>query len=223
MAAADALSGPLPRLLHAESGGAGCAERTRAPWPPGAARHLPVSRHAPLFRAGPRACGRCSKLAAAEPAVAVFVHCGVLTVGVRKKLGLPSPFDMRFSNPIDLHAVALRFPRRQVRGAAFRRGLLPRGADAGGPVSERLPGHLEQQPLDAVSARGYGPGHGLPPRAGRGRRPRLLFGTDSSFFPRGWNAAVFDEQVRCLEGLGIPADDARRIFGGNLQRILRVS
>ncbi len=41
---------------------------------------------------------------------AVFVHCGVLSVGVRGKLGLQSPFDMRFSNPIDLHAVALRYP-----------------------------------------------------------------------------------------------------------------
>jgi len=50
------------------------------------------------------------EIAASRPGTAVFVHCGVLTVGVRKKLGLPSPFDMRFSNPIDLHAVALRFP-----------------------------------------------------------------------------------------------------------------
>ena len=42
---------------------------------------------------------------------AVFVHCGVLTVGVRKKLGLPSPFDMRFSNPIDLHPSLSAIPR----------------------------------------------------------------------------------------------------------------
>ena len=41
---------------------------------------------------------------------AVFVHCGVLSVGVRKKLGLASPFDMRFSNPIDVHAIASRYP-----------------------------------------------------------------------------------------------------------------
>ncbi len=40
----------------------------------------------------------------------VFVHCGVLTVGVRARLGLPSPYDMRFSNPIDLHAMALKYP-----------------------------------------------------------------------------------------------------------------
>jgi len=49
------------------------------------------------------------KLAAA-PGVIVFVHCGVRTVGIRRKLGLPSPFDMRFSNPLDLHAIAF-FPR----------------------------------------------------------------------------------------------------------------
>ena len=41
---------------------------------------------------------------------AVFVHCGVLSVGVRKKLGLASPFDLRYSNPTDLHAIATRFP-----------------------------------------------------------------------------------------------------------------
>ncbi len=40
----------------------------------------------------------------------VYVHCGMLSVGFRKKLGLPSPFDVRYSNPIDIHAVALAFP-----------------------------------------------------------------------------------------------------------------
>jgi len=40
----------------------------------------------------------------------VYVHCGVLSVGFRKKLGLPCPFDIRYSNPVDLHAIALEFP-----------------------------------------------------------------------------------------------------------------
>src|SRR3954465_9949822 len=30
----------------------------------------------------------------------VFVHCGVLTVGVRTRLGLPSPFDLRLGDPL---------------------------------------------------------------------------------------------------------------------------
>jgi hypothetical protein len=51
---------------------------------------------------------------------------------------------------------------------------------------------------------------------------RLLFGTDSSFFPRGWHRVVFDEQARCLEGLGVGAADARLIFGENLRRMLEI-
>ena len=45
---------------------------------------------------------------------------------------------------------------------------------------------------------------------------RLLFGTDSSFFPRGWHRAVFDEQVPCLVRLGAKPVVARRIFGENI-------
>jgi len=39
------------------------------------------------------------RAAAAFGGRAVFVHCGALKVGIRQKLGLPSPFDMRYSNP----------------------------------------------------------------------------------------------------------------------------
>ena len=34
---------------------------------------------------------------------------------------------------------------------------------------------------------------------------RLLFGTDSSFFPRGWQQAVFDAQRQILDELGVTA------------------
>ena len=37
------------------------------------------------------------ELASERSGVVVFVHMGVLTVGVRKKLGLPSKFDMSHS------------------------------------------------------------------------------------------------------------------------------
>src|SRR5689334_16118046 len=48
---------------------------------------------------------------ARTPGALAFVHCGVLTVGVRNRLGLATPFDLRYSNPIDLHAVALEFSK----------------------------------------------------------------------------------------------------------------
>ncbi|MGC4082696.1 MAG: hypothetical protein QM736_11430, partial [Vicinamibacterales bacterium] len=42
---------------------------------------------------------------------------------------------------------------------------------------------------------------------------RLLFGTDSSFFPRGWVRPVFDAQCAALSSIGISAPDAAAIFG----------
>ena len=56
--------------------------------------------------------------------VAVFAHCGVLSVGIRKKLGLPSPFDIRYGNPIDLHGVALKHPTVPIIIPHFGAGML---------------------------------------------------------------------------------------------------
>ena len=53
----------------------------------------------------------------------MFVHCGALSVGVRKKLGLPSLFDMRYSNPLDVHPVAHRFPSLRFIVPHFGAGL----------------------------------------------------------------------------------------------------
>ena len=49
---------------------------------------------------------------------------------------------------------------------------------------------------------------------------RLLFGTDSSYFPRGWSRDIFEEQCHALRELGTSENDARLIFGGNLERLL---
>jgi predicted TIM-barrel fold metal-dependent hydrolase len=49
---------------------------------------------------------------------------------------------------------------------------------------------------------------------------RLLFGTDSSFFPRGWNEQVFQAQTRALLDMDISESDVRLILGENLQRLL---
>ena len=44
---------------------------------------------------------------------------------------------------------------------------------------------------------------------------RLLFGTDSSFFPRGWNDEIFQAQTKVLYELGLDADVARLILHDN--------
>ena len=148
---------------------------------------------------------------------AVFVHCGVLTVGVRKKLGLASPFDMRYSNPMEVHGVALRYP--QVRfliphfGAGYFREALML-ADLCPNVS-----------LDTSSSNSWMRYEGLDLKTVFRRAldvagpSRILFGTDSSFFPRGWNRAVYDAQEKALSEVGVSAADARAILGENLLRM----
>ena len=154
---------------------------------------------------------------AAARGALVFVHCGVLTVGVRTKLGLPSPFDMRFSNPIELHGVALRHPRVRFVVPHFGAGYFREAL----MLAELCPNVY----LDTSSSNSWMRYERLDLKtvfrwaldvAGPAR---LLFGTDSSFFPRGWNANIFEEQARALLELGVSAADARLIFGENLQRL----
>ncbi len=158
------------------------------------------------------------ELTASRPGTAVFVHCGVLSVGIRQKLGLPSPFDIRFGNPLDLHGVALAFPSVPIVIPHFGAGMLREAlmvaslcpnvwldTSSSNSWIKQTPGLTIEQvlrtALDVV-----GP-------------ERLLFGTDSSFFPRGWNRAIYDRQESALEGLGVTPADQQRIFGGNFTRL----
>ncbi len=160
------------------------------------------------------------ELASERPGVVVFVHMGVLTVGVRNKLGLPSKFDMSYSNPIDLHRVALEFPNVNFViphfGAGYFREVLMLGDLAANIYLDTSSSNswtkYQVPPLDlhAVFAQAlavYGAN-------------RLLFGSDSSFFPRGWNAAVLEAQLPVFEQLSLAADEVAAILGGNLRRLL---
>jgi predicted TIM-barrel fold metal-dependent hydrolase len=155
------------------------------------------------------------------PGAVVYVHFGMLSLGFREKLGLSSPFDMRFSNPVDLHAPALAFPHLNFViphfGAGyFREALMVANLcpnvyfDTSSsnkwircePGVTDLPG-VFRKALDVLGPK------------------RLLFGTDSSWFPRGWIRNVFDEQVQALAAAGVDAETARGILGGNLRALLQ--
>jgi hypothetical protein len=49
-----------------------------------------------------------------------------------------------------------------------------------------------------------------------------LFGTDSSFFPRGWQKGIYETQKQIVEASGVSAEDAALIFGGNFDRMFGV-
>jgi predicted TIM-barrel fold metal-dependent hydrolase len=156
--------------------------------------------------------------AAARPGTAVFVHCGVLSVGVRRKLGLPSAFDISHGNPLDLHALASSHASVPIIVPHFGAGLFREAL----MVADLCPNIL----LDTSSSNSwvkYHPGLTL---AAVFRQAlavvgadRLLFGSDSSFFPRGWVKDVFAQQSAALDEIGAGADVRQKIFGGTFERV----
>jgi predicted TIM-barrel fold metal-dependent hydrolase len=155
---------------------------------------------------------------AAQHGGAVFVHCGMLSVGVRKKLGLPSPFDLRLGDPLAVSRIAQGYPQVPVIIPHFGAGYFREALMA-----------AEQCPtihFDTSSSNSWMRFHdGLTldrvfrTALGVAGASRLLFGTDSSFFPRGWQRAIHDDQERVAAALGLTAADKAAIFGGNFDRL----
>lgn len=148
----------------------------------------------------------------------LFVHCGVLSVGARQKLGLPSPFDIRFGNPLDLMALARRHSALPIVIPHFGAGMLRE--------TLMLADQCANVMVDTSSSNGwvrYTPGLTLgqvfeSALAVLGPE-RILFGTDSSFFPRGWHRAIYGQQHAILEELGVSPAAQGEIFGGNFVRV----
>ena len=149
---------------------------------------------------------------------AVFAHCGVLTVGVRRKLGLPSRFDLRLGDPLALARTALGHPDVPVIVPHFGAGYFREALMA-----------ADQCPtihFDTSSSNGwikFHPGltleHVFRQALAVVGSTRLLFGTDSSFFPRGWQRPIHDEQQRIASALKLTPSDTHAVFAGNFDRL----
>ncbi|HZL99259.1 MAG TPA: amidohydrolase family protein, partial [Planctomycetota bacterium] len=155
----------------------------------------------------------------------VIVHCGLLRVKLRDLLGVPRPYDLAYANPLDIIPAANRF--RDLTfvvphfGAGFLRETLMLGMQcenvcvdtsssndwmATHPSTAGESGHLTlatvfRRALDVFGAE------------------RILFGTDSSTFPRGWRADIKDAQLAALEAAGAKGAALDAIMGGNLARL----
>ena len=156
--------------------------------------------------------------AAARPGTAIFVHCGALTVGVRTKLGLTSPFDTSLGNPLLVQPLAHAYPTVPVIiphfGAGFFREALM--------TADLCPNvHLDTSSSNRWTS--YHPGLTLAAVLRQALAvagaDRLLFGSDSSFFPRGWVRQVYEQQAAALKEIGAGEDVRARIFGGNFERL----
>ncbi len=157
---------------------------------------------------------------AAELRLIVFVHFGLLRLGLRDKLGLPSPFDLRYSNPIELCRAAQQFPQLpfvipHLGAGYFREALL---------LASQCPNvHLDTSSSNSwVKTQPGRPslGDALLQALDVVGSQRLLFGSDSNVFPRGSRRDVLDSQIAAFRELGISPAGQDQIFGGNLMRLL---
>jgi predicted TIM-barrel fold metal-dependent hydrolase len=154
---------------------------------------------------------------ASDHQLVVFVHCGAISMGVRKKLGLTSQFNLRYSNPIDLHPVALHFPLVRFVIPHFGAGLFREAL----MVADLCPNIF----FDTSSSNRWMMYEGLDLLTVFRRSievlgvSRLLFGSDSSYFPRGFHSAILEQQSKALYELGLDAQQASQILCSNLEQI----
>jgi predicted TIM-barrel fold metal-dependent hydrolase len=149
---------------------------------------------------------------------ALFVHCGYLSIEARVKLGLTNRFDLRLGDPLAVAAVAAQFPSVPVIIPHFGAGFFREALMA----AELCPSiHFDTSSSNAWLK--YVPGLTLAEVFRRALAiagpSRLLFGTDSSYFPRGWRRVIYGAQMTALDELGVEPDTCAGIFGGNFDRI----
>jgi len=160
------------------------------------------------------------EVAASHRAV-IFAHCGYLSIEARTKLGLPATFDLRCGDPLALAVTAARFPNVPVVMPSFGAGFLREALMAAESCRTIH--------FDTSSSNGwikYFPGLTLAEVFRRALAiagpDRLLFGTDSSYFPRGWRRVIHGAQQTVLDELGVEPEVVGKIFGGNFARLFPV-
>lgn len=157
-----------------------------------------------------------------EACAAVYEVCEAngLPVIIHFGISINATHDLRYGHPLDLSGPALRYPsvtwiiphfgagffREALMVAAQYRNVCIDTSSSNNWVQwapERLTlADLFRRTLDTVGAE------------------RLLFGTDSSFFPRGYRTAILNDQLAICHDLGLPPGQIDAIFGGNIRRIL---
>jgi predicted TIM-barrel fold metal-dependent hydrolase len=130
--------------------------------------------------------------------------------------------DLRYGNPIDLHPVARDFPDVTFILAHFGCGFLRESlflsyqcqniyfdTSSSNRWMEYLPYEITLKEVFRKCLKVLGP-------------ERLIFGTDSNFFPRGYRYNILEEQRLILDSLQVKEEEQAKIFGENMARLLNI-
>jgi predicted TIM-barrel fold metal-dependent hydrolase len=164
------------------------------------------------------------ELAALLPAVAdaravVYAQCGALRVPARDLFGLPSAIDPSFANPLDLVPVAGDFPSVPFVVPHFGAGMLRETLLAGAQRENVLVDTSSSNAWIAHDPAGTSLDDVFRRATAVLGPERVLFGTDSGGFPRGFRRDLLDAQRAAAAEAGLSAEAADLVFGGNAARL----
>lgn len=162
------------------------------------------------FRVDDAACDAVYEVCESK-SIPVIIHFGI---------SINATHDLRCGNPLDLSGPALRYPSVNWIiphfGAGFFRETLMVAAQYQNVYIDTSSSNtwaiwaphpltvadLFQRTLNTVGSE------------------RLIFGTDSSFFPRGYRANILNDQLAICHDLDLSPEQIDNIFYGNIRRIL---
>jgi hypothetical protein len=149
----------------------------------------------------------------------VYVHFGHLRIPPRRWWDLPDLYDPHYSDPADLHQAAADFPSVNFVvpnfGAGSLHSLLRLGLQCPNVYVDTSSSNswlLDQSEFSSLrevferALEVFGPA-------------RLLFGTDSGTFPRGWRHAIHKEQTEIMRSIGLSDRAIEAIMGQNARQI----
>ena len=158
--------------------------------------------------------------AAAASKLHVFVHFGILQVKLRDALGLPRLYESTFANPLALQAVANRFPELRFIiphfGCGFWRETLMLGMQCENVFVDTSSSNswivTQEMPLTLADVF-----HRTKAVFGA---ERILFGTDSGMFPRGWRKDIFEVQLAAMQSAEFSEREIALVLGGNAEKLI---
>ncbi len=129
--------------------------------------------------------------------------------------------DVRYTNPLDLQPVGRDFPKLNIIVPHFGTGYLREAlflayhcanvhfdTSSSNIWLKYLPYSFTLKQVFEKFLSVAGP-------------ERIIFGTDSSYFPRGYRSQILHAQLEILGQLGLSKEELRNILGGNIMRLLK--
>ena len=157
--------------------------------------------------------------AARDHGAVIVVHCGLLHVALRDRFGLPKAYSPRASDPLELVPVAQSMQELRFVVPHFGGGFLTETLMACSMADNVL--------VDTSSSNSWLRLHGGITLRDVFRRfldvvgpERVLYGSDSSIFPRGYRTDLLATQRALLDELAPDAAAQAAVLGGNLRRLL---